>query len=168
MFRTITLLAALCMSTQAFAQESDSVKYIRLDFVAKETEGGKVINSRSYLAQTSTARDSRSASIRSGSRVPTLSGGKYTYYDLGANIDCDHAKVEDGQLSIHVTADVSGVLQEAGLTPSSGPAAPPVIRQNKWSGDVLVPFRKPTIIFSSDDLTTKRQLQLELTATQIK
>jgi hypothetical protein len=32
---------------------------------------------------------------------------------------------------------------------------------------VIVPLKKPTVIFSSDDLTTKHQMQLELTATPI-
>jgi hypothetical protein len=30
-----------------------------------------------------------------------------------------------------------------------------------------VPIRKPTVIFSSDDTTTKHQMQVELTATPI-
>jgi len=41
------------------------------------------------------------------------------------------------------------------------------VRQNKWGSIVLVALRKPTVIFSSDDLTSKHQVQLELTATPI-
>jgi hypothetical protein len=40
-----------------------------------------------------------------------------------------------------------------------------LIRQTKWSSNVIVPIGKPTVIFSSDDATTKGQMQLELTAT---
>jgi hypothetical protein len=43
----------------------------------------------------------------------------------------------------------------------------PTIRQNRWVSTVAVPLKKPTVIFSSDDLTSKRQMQLELTATPI-
>ena len=41
-------------------------------------------------------------------------------------------------------------------------------RQTKWGANVLAPLGKPTVIFSSDDLTTKGQTQLEVTATPIK
>jgi hypothetical protein len=49
------------------------------------------------------------------------------------------------------------------------PDAPaPVIRQVKWNAPVIVPLGKPTVIFSSDDPSSKRQMQLELTARPIK
>jgi hypothetical protein len=32
---------------------------------------------------------------------------------------------------------------------------------------VIVPVKKPTVIFVSDDMSSKRQMQLELTATPI-
>ena len=47
------------------------------------------------------------------------------------------------------------------------PGSAPMIRQNRWTSNVVVPLKKPTVIFSSDDLTTKHQMQLELTATPI-
>jgi hypothetical protein len=43
----------------------------------------------------------------------------------------------------------------------------PVIRQNRWSSNVVVPLKKPTLIFASDDATSKRQMQLELTAAPV-
>jgi hypothetical protein len=44
-----------------------------------------------------------------------------------------------------------------------------VVRQAKWSSIVLIPIRKgPTVIFSSDDPASKRQLQLEVTATPLQ
>jgi hypothetical protein len=61
-----------------------------------------------------------------------------------------------------VSADLSTVQ------PSEAPNTPPIIRQNRWGSHVLVPLKKPTVIFSSDDLTTKRQMQLEVTATPIR
>jgi hypothetical protein len=57
-------------------------------------------------------------------------------------------------------ADISGVADPA--------STPPVIRSTRWSADVIVPFRKATMLFSSDDAMSKRQLQMELTATPIK
>jgi len=34
----------------------------------------------------------------------------------------------------------------------------------EWSSNVIVPIGKPTVIFSSDDVTTKGQMQLELSS----
>jgi hypothetical protein len=43
-----------------------------------------------------------------------------------------------------------------------------LLRQNRWRSDVLVPLRKPTVIFSSDDPTSTHKMQVELTATPIR
>jgi hypothetical protein len=68
-------------------------------------------------------------------------------------------------MSLVLVADISSVVQEP-ASPSA-PMRPPVVRQNKWNSGVIVPLKKPTVVFSSDDLTTKRQMQVELTATPI-
>ena len=161
-FLALALAAGMC-----FAQDAVTSKFYKLDFVVREVEGTKGLNARTYSITTST--DSKApCSIRVGSKVPYTTaavsmGGppQYTYFDVGMNIDCRSITVEPGQLSLHVDADVSSFSAEA-PTP-----LPPVIRQNKWSSVVIVPLKKPTVIFSSDDLTTKRQMQLELTATPI-
>ena len=82
---------------------------------------------------------------------------------MGVTIDCRSLKEMKNELSLTVKADISSVLQE----PTTNPAHP-IIRQNIWESTVVVPIRKPTVIFSSDDTTTKHQMQMELTATPIE
>jgi hypothetical protein len=65
-----------------------------------------------------------------------------------------------GDVALSVSAEMSSV-------PEGGNPGLPVVRQNKWSSYVVVPIKKPTVIFSSDDATSKRTMQLELTATPI-
>jgi hypothetical protein len=84
-----------------------------------------------------------------------------TYLDVGVNIDCRAAKEIQDQLALNVSAEISGIATEQ-------PSNQPLIRQTKWESNVIVPLRKPTTIFSSDDPSTKRQTQLELTAIPIK
>jgi hypothetical protein len=60
---------------------------------------------------------------------------------------------------------VAAEVSSAAETPD---APAPVIRQVKWNSPVIVPLGKPTVIFSSDDPSSKRQMQLELTARPIK
>ncbi len=104
------------------------------------------------------------SSIRTGSKVPVRSGTsipQYQYVDVGVNIDSRNAREIQDQLALTVSADVSSYVAEAD-------ASAPLVRQTKWNSTVIVPFKKPTVIFSSDDPTSKRQMQLELTATRIE
>lgn len=150
--------------------------FYHLDFVVKELDGSnKVINSRSYSTSISISQKGFN-SIRAGARVPvatvSINGdGKnpvqtqYQYVDVGVNFDCRDLHEAEGKLSLKVGAEVSSIEpnEKDGQLESQ-----PTIRQNKWDADVIVPFGKPTTIFSSDDVSSKSKIQVELTATLIK
>ena len=174
--RNQTKLATACFllaftAASGFSQDAgaksaaEQAKYFRLDFVVKELDAGKVTNSRNYSMTISTGETLTSV-IRAGSKIPitTAAGGgtestAFTYIDVGVNIDCRSAKEIQGDLALNISAEIS----------SAATTSPrPLIRQTKWSANVIVPLRKPTVVFSSDDATTKGQMQLELTATLIK
>jgi hypothetical protein len=159
------LLPAFALAATCFAQEAVPSKFYKLDFVVKEVEGAKVLNARSYSVTVSL---DRSCSIRTGGQVATQTAPmgtipQFNYREVGVNIDCHHVREAANGLSLDVNADVSSVLQE----PTAPPPSPPVTRQNRWSSTVIVPLKKPTVVFSSDDVASKRQMQLELTATPI-
>ncbi len=182
---SLPLLVLMMTPGAGFAQNQDasktpeSQKFYRLEFVVKEVEGGKVLNARAYV--TTAAADLRESrtQIRAGGRVPyqtvTLGDSSknpisaFQYLDVGVNIDCSNIKELARGLSLFVSADISSVPTDNGgpTTDSRGPVLAPTIRQNRWSSVTIVPLKKPTLIFSSDDPTTKRQMQLELTVTPI-
>ena len=167
----LAFLFAAVLAGHAFAQgetakpAAEEPKYFHLDFVVKELENGKVTNSRGY-AMTMSTGDVGGSMIRTGNKVPipTSSGSllNFSYIDVGVNIDCRSAKQVGDQLALNVAAEVSAAATE----PSSG--SPPLIRQTKWGSTAIVPLRKATTIFSSADPSSKRQTQLELTATPIR
>jgi Flp pilus assembly secretin CpaC len=131
----------------------------------KEVADAKVINSRSY----STISTGRAGSMRTGSKVPyqtgpTSSTPHYEYLDIGVNFDYSTTREVDNQLALTVAAEVSNLAP--GQTMLSGLL--PLLRQNTWRSDVIVPLRKPTVIFSSDDPTSTHKMQVELTATPIR
>jgi hypothetical protein len=159
-FLVAMLAAETTWSQTEGAKPATPEKYFRLDFVVKEVEGGKTVNARAYSITILSGNSQSSSSLRTGTKVPIPMGGNFQYVDVGVNIDCRSAKELQNQLALIVSADLS-------TAPSEAPMGPPVVRQNRWSSNVLVPIRKPTVIFSSDDLTSKRQMQLELTATPI-
>jgi hypothetical protein len=159
--------ATLAVSAVASAQNENTklgAEYFRLDFSLKETESGKVVNTRNYQMMTRTD-EAKMSSIRSGGKVPIGGDKGYTYIDVGVNIDVRSLNHVKDELSLDIMADVSGALEPA--DPKAPQPIPPVVRQTRWNSIVLIPIRKPTVIFSSDDPTSKRQMQLEITATPL-
>lgn len=156
-FAAVAVLAATCFAQAENARPPEAPKAFRLDFVLKEFEDGKVVNSRSYSMTVSAVNNA--GSIRAGDKIPvvTRAGDAHetTYLDVGVNIDCRSVVPYDDKLSLIVTADI---------TKAGTDSNPPLIRSNKWSSGVVVSFRKSTVLFSSDDASAKRRLQLELTA----
>ncbi|NUQ27940.1 MAG: hypothetical protein HOQ35_05440 [Acidobacteriaceae bacterium] len=180
---TLLLAIILMLSGAAYAQETEakeaassapSARHL-LKFVVKELEGGKVINSREYsmyLAGLS-KETAGTSSIRTGSKVPIPSGVykegsipmQYTYIDVGVNIDIRGDRVEDGKLYCFIKAEITSIDTSAN---SENSVFPRVVRQNSWSSPVFAPLGKPITLFSSDDAASKRTMQLELTATEVK
>jgi hypothetical protein len=165
MKQTVLFLATLLLAGSAVAQNEnkppDGTKFYKLDFVIRELQDGKIVNTRSFVLSLSQNQPFNSGSVRTGDKVPVPTGGvggQFTFIDVGVNIDCRLMSVTDNQLLLTVTADVSSVVNQG---------TPPVITQNKWNSGVTVPLRKPTILFSADGASAKRQMQLELTATPI-
>jgi hypothetical protein len=158
------LIAATFFGCAAcFAQDTppEAPKFYKLDFVVKELSAGKVTNSRAY--STITRAEHSSQSIRTGDKVPVSAGGNaFTYLDVGVNIDVMDVAQTGADLRMHVTADISSAEKDTGL-----PNAP-IIRQTRWSSDVVVPLKRATVLFSSDSPASKSQTQLELTATMVQ
>lgn len=163
---SLALATALC-----FGEDAMPPKFYKLDFVVKEVEGNRTLNTRSYSATVSTQQpvgSPDSSQIRAFSKVALPFGTTTSNYDIGVSIDCRNVKETAAGLALRIDAAISSIPQDpaSGIqySPTSGP---PTVRDNRWGSNVLVPIKKPTVIFSSDDVTSKHQMQLELTATPI-
>lgn len=128
---------------------------------------GKIANSRTYFAIIGTGQgENEPAKIRTGDRfpIPVREGStEFQYQDVGTNIDTFHAQVEGRQLSLQVSAESSSVGKPAAI----GVPNTPVIRRTSWSSSVVVTLDKPTIIFTSDNVSDTGKTELELTATEV-
>jgi len=158
--------------------------YYHLTYVVKELEAGKVINSRSYdlsigTLENTTNNSYNNRSIRTGTKVPISDDkGNVSYVDVGIKFDCKNLVVLGDRLALDVSAEISSIqndtadnhppIQIAGRTQNFVTSLTPVIQQNTWNSQVMVVLGKPTVLFSSDEVTSKRTMQLELTATEIK
>lgn len=162
----------LTFAVGALAQDA---KFYRLDFTVKEVEDNKVLSAKKYTAISTTDEKLSGATIRAGSKVPYQTGSiqasansplvptHFQYVDVGVNIDVNFIREVGGQLMIRVNSEISSVPA------SDGPiSTQPLIRQNRWHSTTTVEIGKATTLFSSDDLNSKRKMQLELTATLVK
>lgn len=171
-----TTILAVTMAGVSYAQQQaapapeEPQKYYRLDLVLKEVEDGKVINSRTYFTTLRSEKNTHSV-IRTGSQIqlppPAALPQGFVYQpervSIGVNFDIYFRGDLGDRLGLNLTTELSGLAEGQG-----GGSERPVIRQNKWSSNALVPFGKPTLIFSSDDPSGKRKIQLEVTAAPIK
>jgi len=150
--------------------------FYHLIFVVKEIEAGKVINSRNYFMSIGTvegfSNTTVARSIRTGTKVPVeAEPGKINYVDLGVNIDCRNVVDLGSKMAMDLSAEISSVqkdTEEPNKIQTPGQASTPLIQQNKWSSQVVLSLGKPTVVFSSDEVASKRTIELELTATEIK
>jgi hypothetical protein len=151
------------------AQTADAVpkKFYQLNFMVQELENERVINSRQYSMILRGGAER--GSIRSGQSVPypTRSGANAEWQQINVGVDIDCRKLEElgGQVSLSILADISSVIESHGE--AGPPPALPIVRHNRWESFVLMPVKKPTILFSSDDPASKRKMQLLLTVTPI-
>lgn len=154
------IVAGACLAQSETPKQPEAPKAYQLDFVLKELEEGKVINSRNYSLMVTAV--SGGGSIRSGDKVSVLVKGgpqpDYSYVDVGVNIDCAAVLEMQGKLALNVKADISTAQPETSR---------PLIRTTRWSSNVIVPLKKATVLFTSDDTTSKRRMQLELTAAPV-
>ncbi len=143
----------------------------RLDFSFNEVLDGKTVNVRRY---TMNLTGGNSDEIKIGTRVPVAvgltpsSGGSPTpsfqYLDIGTNL-WSQIREHGDELMLVVRGDVSNLDVDSGE--HAGVSAP-VVRQIKISGDTLLVVGKPILIGSADDPNSKRQFQLEVTASKLR
>ena len=155
----------------AQAPKVQPVQPYRLDFSFNELVDGKIVNARHYSTNL-TAPESNE--IKIGTRVPVQSGGpvggtniQYQYIDIGTNIWAQLREHGD-ELVLVVRSEVSNLDLSNDAEHSGGLGLPPVVRQIKISGSTLLVAGRPILIGSMDDPNSKRQFQLEVTATKVR
>jgi len=151
------------------------VEPYRLDFSFNEVTDGKTLNTRHY-SMVVTANESNE--IKIGTRVPVATGTnspgaatQFQYLDVGTNIWAQLRERSD-EMILSIRSDVSNVdtseVAEHTSDVATRTLGTPVIRQIKISGSTLLVTGKPIIVGSMDDPNSKRQFQLEVTATKLR
>jgi hypothetical protein len=182
----LLLIVVFCWSVPlSGAQEQESAKKpaeqvqrpvnaYRLDFSLNEMEDGKKINTRQYSMNLNTAdpkeyayhlANSMSArEIRIGTRIPVeKKQGEFEYINVGTHIKAGIMEQEKGLL-LDVECEINSFADPEGAKTSSIP----LLRQMNISAITVAGVGKSVVIGSADDPGSKRQFQLEVTATKLK
>ena len=148
-------------TSKAPPQAEKAVNAYHLDFTVNEFEDGKKINTRQHSMNLN-AEDAAETKI--GTRVPVESKqGEFTYLDVGTNISCRIAERANGLL-LSVRAEISNFA----MPEQQGQQARPVLRQLSIRASSVAQLGKPMLVGSVDDPNSKRQFQLEVTASKLK
>src|SRR3974390_50896 len=131
--------------------------FYKLTYVLKEFGEGKGVNQRDFVLTCSTG-DRYASRMRAGSRIPVGQPDKFSYVDLGINLDTRLEDVPEG-LALEVTADISSPTTEL-----PGSSVSPAIRQMRTNALAVVAMSKPTTLFSIDDPSSRHRFDLEVTA----
>ena len=147
---------------QAAAQDKPIIPY-RLDFTISEIEDGKKINARQYSLNVNTGDHN---TLKIGTRVPVeLKQGEVQYLDLGTEISAGLRERDNG-LALEVRAQMSNFATPEDQANRSKNM--PLLREMKINASTVLSPGRPTIVGSVDDPNSKRQFQLEVTATKLK
>ncbi len=135
----------------------------RLDFSVNEIEDGKKVNTRQYSMNLN-AKDNNE--IKIGTRVPVeMKQGEMQYIDVGTRIWSRVEERDNGFLLLSVRSEISNfaIPDQANRSNSM-----PLLRQMQINASTIASPGKPIVIGSVDDPNSKRQFQLEVTATKLK
>jgi hypothetical protein len=147
---------------QTVAQEKPITPY-RLDFTINEVEDGKKINARQYSLNVNTGDHNN---LKIGTRVPVeAKQGEVEYLDLGTEISADLRERDNG-LALEVRAAMSSFATPEDQGNRSNNM--PLLRQMLIHASTVIFPGRPTVVGTADDPNSKRQFQLEVTATELK
>ena len=136
----------------------------RLEFKITEVSGDKKGEPKTYVMLVEPHQNGK---IRTGSKVPILVSEKEkSYTDVGKKIDCEIRLETEHTVSLHLTVESSEVATDA----HEATAAPlnPVIQLATMETSVTLELGTPAIVGNFQDPVSKRNFQIEATATRSK
>lgn len=140
----------------------------RLDFVVKELDNTRVINSRSYsiITQSAEERGRSFGEFKAGSRVPivttTKEGAQTTQYmDVGVNMSAQLYILENSNLLMTFLAEISSLAE----TPAG---QNPIVRQMRANTTGEIVAGRSNMIVSVDDPVSNHRFEIDVTPTKLR
>lgn len=138
----------------------------KLEFVLRELQDNKLINTREYAMIVQEGFGP--ANVKIGSKIPARNPqGDLSYMDVGTNIQCWDLRAQPPRLGLNCTVEISNfALPEQKL--QSGVTSPPVLNQIRMNVPPMLEEGKQVTIGSVDDPNSTKRYEIALTATKVK
>jgi hypothetical protein len=150
-------------------ERSKTLQPYSLDFALNELQDGNKTNTRHYSMDLTAGKGSGDE-IKIGTRVPVPvgpgGGNQFQYMDVGTSIWAALRESGGDDCQLEVRSEISD-LDASPKKEQSGEIRP-IVRQMTISGTTLLVTGKPIVIGTLDDPNSKRQFQLEVTATRLR
>jgi hypothetical protein len=142
-----------------------SLNFYKIQFVLREVQDKKVLNSRSY---TMVLEDHKQGSTKIGNRVPVPTGAsQFQYIDVGINITANvHGEGPLVQLDSAIEVS-SFALPEQEKTASAAGGAP-IVRQIHANLSPVLHAGEQSVIGIITDATSTREYEIAATVTKMK
>ena len=161
---TYTAAVAQDNKSENRAKAPDEVGFYKLDFVVRELEDGKTVNTRNYTLM---ARAGEWQQLRVGTRVPIYAQEKkLEYMDVGLSVDCRILGAEDSAALITKAEITNFAAGEGEKVGASGGA--PLIRHVQMNTSAPLSLEKSVLLSGVDELSSKHRFQLEVTVSKAK
>ena len=177
----VLLLVAVGAMAQDTKQESKPARNdfgwarspYRLDYTIKESDDGKVVNTRTYAVamQSAEERGRSMGEVKTGSRIPihTQTGkdgvSSLQYLDVGINIQAQLYVMENSNLLLAGNVEISTL---ASGTDGAAVGGAPIIRQIRSNTTSEVIAGKANQIAALDDPISKHRFVIEVTPTKLR
>lgn len=165
---TLAAKAAAAQESSAKPAEAPEPGHsYRVDFLISELEDGKKINTRQYELNLNAGE---SDELKIGTRVPVeVKQSEIQYLDVGTSIWCRLRDRKDvSWLANDVMLNLRAEISNFALPDQQGDRMRPAIRQVKIDSSTIVGVGKQMVVGVVDDPNSRRQFQLEVTATRLK
>lgn len=167
----IPLLLGAAAAQEKSEPASQPAGMYRLDFVIKEMDGAKVINSRNYsmVIDAPVEHQRSNANLRAGNRVPVSMGKDgFQYMDVGVNIGCSLSQRAAGALAFDMNIEVSSLAQPEGQSQMGMQSGgTPVVRSERSSVAGILTPGKELVVSSIDDPVSNRRFVVAVVPTKL-
>ena len=168
----LLLFAAALTAQQTQSEEaakestaSKSVAAYKLDYVLREMQGTKAINTRQYSAL---VEEGKRGEMKIGTKVPVPTiGNQFQYIDVGINLSFT-VQSTGGSVGLNTMLEMSSVSASDEDKPQATQLGAPLVRQVRTNFATVVHEGQPTVIGSVDDVTSTKHYEISVTATKVK
>lgn len=175
----VVMVLGLSAGTAARAQEKPApvVTSLKVQVVISRYQGEKKISSLPYALSVNAGTHGL---LRMGTRIPVMSTsfppkaegapqvGSFNYQDVGTNIDCDVAGVDDGRFRVQITLDDSSVYPNDQAKPGAASTGNPSFRSFKASDSMVLKDGQTAQFTTATDKVTGETVKVDVTLTVVK